>query len=144
MIDHSFWRDLRLASGCSCLSLAMRRSRFLCANPPTRIPSICPGAHMGNVQIAPLLGSCPWALGPDLEAGQTARSACHRWNIQQEGHIKASGTCQPLTHSRSPAGQNLDQMEHPAGRKDGRTYQGLDQEGEWCLSATHAALLDRT
>jgi hypothetical protein len=58
MIDHTSLRALRLASGCSCLSLAMRLSRFLCANPPTRIPSICPGAHMGNAQIAPL-GSCP-------------------------------------------------------------------------------------
>jgi hypothetical protein len=62
MIDCSFCRALRLASDCSCLSLAMRLSRFLCANPtpPTRIPSICLGAHMGNAQIAPL-GSCPWS-----------------------------------------------------------------------------------
>jgi hypothetical protein len=59
MIDCSSCRALRLASGCSCLSLAMRLSRFLCANPPTRTPSICPGAHMGNALIAPL-GSCPW------------------------------------------------------------------------------------
>jgi hypothetical protein len=41
----------RLASGCSCLSPVMRLSRFLCANPPTRIPSICPGARVGNAQI---------------------------------------------------------------------------------------------
>jgi hypothetical protein len=66
MTDCSSCRALRLASGCSCLSLAMRLSRFLCANPPTRIPSICPGAHMGNAQIAPL-GSCPW--------GQISRQA---------------------------------------------------------------------
>jgi hypothetical protein len=155
MIDHSFWRDLRLASGCSCLSLAMRRSRFLCANPPTRIPSICPGAHMGNVQIAPLLGSCPWALGPGARsrgrpnrqvrlsqmehpAGRTYQgewhlSATHAltqpcWTEprpdgtsgRQEGRkdIPRPGPRRvvPVSHSRSPAGQNLDQMDHPAGR----------------------------
>jgi hypothetical protein len=38
----------------------MRLSRFLCANPPTRTPLICPGAHVGSAQIAPL-GSCPWS-----------------------------------------------------------------------------------
>jgi hypothetical protein len=61
-VTHSSYRALRLAPGCSCLSLAMRLSRFLCrrcAYPPTRIPSICQGAHMDNAQIAPL-GSCPW------------------------------------------------------------------------------------
>jgi hypothetical protein len=39
-----------------------------------------------------------------------------RWNIQQEGHPPRRVACIPVSHSRSPAGQNLDQMEHPAGR----------------------------
>jgi hypothetical protein len=60
MIDCRFCGAMRLASDCSCLSLAMRLSRFLCANPAYPHPLDRPGAHMGNAQIAPL-GSCPWS-----------------------------------------------------------------------------------
>jgi hypothetical protein len=57
MIDCSSCRALRLASGCSCLSLAMRLSRFLCAN-PAYLHGQCPNCPTGLLP-----------LGPDLEAG---------------------------------------------------------------------------
>jgi hypothetical protein len=65
-IDCSFCRALRLASDCSCLSLAMRLSRFLCANPAYRHPLDLPGRPHGQCPDFPteLL-----PLGPDLEAG---------------------------------------------------------------------------
>jgi hypothetical protein len=61
LIDCSFCGAMRLASDCSCLSLAMRLSRFLCANPAYPHPLDLPGRPHGrrNAQIAPL-GSCPW------------------------------------------------------------------------------------
>ena len=71
MIDCSFCRALRLASDCSCLSLAMRLSRFLCANPAYPHPLDLPGRPHGQCPDCPT-GLLP--LVPDLEAG---KPACH-------------------------------------------------------------------
>ena len=81
MTDHSYLPALHLVSACSCLSLAMRLSRSLRANPPTRIPSICPGAHMGLAKAVPL-GSCPWSQIP-RQGGQTARPAYHKRRVMR-------------------------------------------------------------
>jgi hypothetical protein len=56
---------------------AMRLSRrFLCANPAYPHPLDLPGRPHGQCPDCPT-GLLP-ALEPDLEAGQTARSACHK------------------------------------------------------------------
>jgi hypothetical protein len=62
---------MRLASDCSCLSLAMRLSRFLCANPAYPHPLDLPGRPHGQCPDCPT-GLLP--LVPDLEAG---KPACH-------------------------------------------------------------------
>jgi hypothetical protein len=66
MIDCSSCRALRLASDCSCLSLAMRLSRFLCADPAYPHPLDLPGRPHGQCPDCPT-GLLP--LEPDLEAG---------------------------------------------------------------------------
>jgi hypothetical protein len=72
MIDSSFCGAMRLASDCSCLSLAMRLSRFLCANPAYPHPLDLLGRPHGQCPDCPT-GLLP--LVPDLEAG---KPACHR------------------------------------------------------------------
>jgi hypothetical protein len=79
--------------------------RWLCGSvassaltPPTRIPSICPGAHMGNAQIAPL-GSCPWG---QISRQATARSACHKTASMRRGGGRGS---RPASGRRAEGGR---------------------------------------
>jgi hypothetical protein len=67
MIDCSFCGAMRLASDCSCLSLDMRLSRFLCADPAYPHPLDLPGRPHGQCPDCPT-GLLP--LVPDLEAGK--------------------------------------------------------------------------
>jgi hypothetical protein len=75
------WTLTAAFAGLCVLLLTAVAFRWLCGSvassaltPPTRISSICPGAHLGNAQIAPL-GSCPWG---QISRHATARSACHK------------------------------------------------------------------
>jgi hypothetical protein len=62
VIDCSFCGAMRLASDCSCLSLAMRLSRFLCAsNPAYPHPLDLPGRPNGQCPDCPTGRSCPWS-----------------------------------------------------------------------------------
>jgi hypothetical protein len=61
MIDCSFCRALRLASDCSCLSLAMRLSRFLCANPAYPHPPDLPRAPTWAMPRLPHWAPAPGA-----------------------------------------------------------------------------------
>jgi hypothetical protein len=67
-LDCSFCRTLRLPSDCSFLSLDMRFSRFLCANPAYAYPHPLDLSGRPHRQCP----DCPTGLlplGPDLEAG---------------------------------------------------------------------------
>jgi hypothetical protein len=87
-----------------CLSLTAVAFRWLCGSvapsaltPPTCIPSICPGAHMGNAQIAPL-GSCPWCqiprqANPTATEGlqNTGRGRSAACATRSSGHTQGGG-----------------------------------------------------
>jgi hypothetical protein len=78
MIDCRFCRALRLASDCSCLSLAMRLSRFLCANP--RLPA-SPRSARAPTWAMPRLPH--WAPAPGARS-RGRQTACHSFRTWAE------------------------------------------------------------